>query len=797
MLTQAQAELDELLMASLNLPNATCEIGRIQLGFRDLQKAASSRVTSKEADAKAHYLLAGSGFNAEQIVAEIKNIHFDFHPSTAASGVQHYLFTKKQDNVIHSIEKLVTIATKEFDASMSSKINIEWSQSRKRQVYELLNYEPSRGSKQQALAPLVNTRIGKKILGDLPKSAVPLSVIHKALAYAQGLEGTGDFCARMADVASKWDIGLGEGWSALKLLCKDRKFRQPRPPLEDLISKSRQFLELQFRQYIEEEVDLRRKDANLGGVPSWKNKIRAFVDLKFKESPGVEVINKTPIWAYLYFLVRCGLSQDALAVIKERKDIFEYVETGFASYFSAYVTSGGVLNSTYQQLVAAEYASSFRPGTIFDPFKQALYKIIGRCDMSIKVLDVANTTEDWLWLQFVLAQSGTDYTVQDVQEYVLKAGPATFDPAGSDPAKYFTLLVLVSCYEEAVTYLQSSHEVSAVHYALVLSWYGLLNLTKAIPQESGNYNLALAVGHYTRFFRLNHPLAAVNYFCTLAEVGPLYRDWMYEAIQELALETRAYVELYGDSLAMQQGYVENNLEALGIENHTQYLKTIVVPTAEKSAQDGRITDAIVLYQLGEQYDKVLNMVNFVLGETLSSTPLGETVYSAESAESSIVKSDHPIQLARNLLKVQNDHPLILQTVGISNRRITETLLTISEAINALARQAWTDCLEKVDATRLLPSTPVDDFALTSQLAQQFVNLDHSLTKNIPHLLEMVLESCIHIVRDLRSHGNASADLLNQYKARASNCIIYAGLIQYHMPAAVYSRLTQLEAQLNF
>lgn len=47
-----------------------------------------------------------------------------------------------------------------------------------------------------------------------------------------------------------------------------------------------------FIKYVEKTIDSRRAEAGLGGAPTKSNTIRAFVQLKLQDNPGVEVLPK-------------------------------------------------------------------------------------------------------------------------------------------------------------------------------------------------------------------------------------------------------------------------------------------------------------------------------------------------------------------------------------------------------------------------------------------------------------------------------------------------------------------------
>jgi nuclear pore complex protein Nup93 len=87
-----------------------------------------------------------------------------------------------------------------------------------------------------------------------------------------------------------------------------------------------------------------------------------------------------------------------------------------------------------------------------DPFKFALYKLLGRCDVQKRAMPskVVATSEDYLWVQLVLAreeESGDKWGLADVAKSVVKAGRTAWDHSGQRPEGYFLVLILVGEYE--------------------------------------------------------------------------------------------------------------------------------------------------------------------------------------------------------------------------------------------------------------------------------------------------------------------------------------------------------------
>ena len=130
-----------------------------------------------------------------------------------------------------------------------------------------------------------------------------------------------------------------------------------------------------------------------------------------------------------------------------------------------------------------------------DPFKFALYKLLGRCDIQKRAMPnkVVVTTEDYLWVLLVLAREdelvGEKWGLADVAKSVVKIGRTGWDRSGQRPEGYFLVLILVGEYErvcsfcskltQAVHFLLNHALGEVVHFAIVLAWYGLLRISSS------------------------------------------------------------------------------------------------------------------------------------------------------------------------------------------------------------------------------------------------------------------------------------------------------------------------------
>ena len=111
-----------------------------------------------------------------------------------------------------------------------------------------------------------------------------------------------------------------------------------------------------------------------------------------------------------------------------------------------------------------------------DPFKHALYKLIGRTEISRRnVPGVTNTTEDWLWVQLMLVRESSGsgggdsaaanepgfdkFTLRDLAKVLVKFGENHFDPKGQRPLLYFQVLLLSGQFERVSLKAASAEKV--------------------------------------------------------------------------------------------------------------------------------------------------------------------------------------------------------------------------------------------------------------------------------------------------------------------------------------------------
>lgn len=276
---------------------------------------------------------------------------------------------------------------------------------------------------------------------------------------------------------------------------------------KQILEGSRTFLEKAFFRDLVELIQKHPKEAQMGGIPSAINQIRAYIRIRASKNDlapdGLELkrIGEAGdyCWAIIFYLLRSGNVEAAVKYVNN-EEAFQTLDRRFVSYLMAYHSNpDGRLGRKMQDMIDGEYQQRTKvaPKGQVDPYQIACYKVIGRCDLAQRSLEsVGQGVEDWIWLQFALARetdhpedaTGEIFGLEQIIETVTEIGQKHFQKGHSDTANsygtYFLMQILAGMFEQAVDYLHSFNPVSAVHLAIALAYYGLLRVSDY--QTAGN-----------------------------------------------------------------------------------------------------------------------------------------------------------------------------------------------------------------------------------------------------------------------------------------------------------------------
>jgi nuclear pore complex protein Nup93 len=228
------------------------------------------------------------------------------------------------------------------------------------------------------------------------------------------------------------------------------------------------------------------------------------------------------------------------------------------------------------------------------------------------------------------------------------------------------------------------------------------------------------LGYYTRDFRAENTEAAVDYInliCLNADLpgqaGKSQASLCHSALRELVLETREFAKLLGDIRAdgiRISGVIERQMKLINLADQEEFLRTVTIQAAKIADDNGRTTDAVLLYHLAEEYDNVITIINKALSEAIA-VELGQEQIKLQplkpragpgqqqrgdtqpGSSLSLTSVDDPADLARNMVGLYNQNAMYFRKIRQTNRDACGVLLRMSEAKALVEAGQWAPALD--------------------------------------------------------------------------------------------------------
>lgn len=626
-----------------------------------------------------------------------------------------------------------------------------------------------------------------------------------------------------------------------------------------ILDGSRKFLEDSFFDDLESIITRNPQEASLGGVPSKINKVRALVRIKAArkdlsgEGAELQMLGDDYCWALIYHLLRCGLVAEAADYVSQNQRAFKSLDPRFPNYMSAFARDPDRrLPREMQTRINAEYSQRVKlaPENSIDPYRMACYKIVGRCDLAHKnIEDISMQMKDWIWLLFSLARevnrveetAGDYFGLDDARALIEQIGQRHFASGAESSGAYatfFLMQILAGLFEKAVFFLYPHNYVAAVHFAITLDFYGLLRVSDAAVSESDlltyttraqpQINFGRMVGYYTRDFRLARAEAATDYLILIClnsdlpgAAGESHSMVCQHALRELVLETREFALLLGDIRSNGQripGAIQERLPLINLHGQEDFLRTLTLQSASVADDSGRVTDAVLLYHLAEDYDKVVVVVNRTLSDALA-VQLGQGYVRLEplkprktddssreqqqqqqqrqspnrhaDSSLSLTSVDDPTTLAQNMISLYDANALYFNKIRETNRAACGQLLRMAQIRAHVEQERDGDALDAILDLGIVPIRANGNTSVIRSAAQSFNTLPQVVARVIGNLLIWTIKS----LGRQRERLNESAFAVNRNAGgemlqAARDIMVFAGLIKYKLPADIFDMLAR-------
>ncbi|KAH6926863.1 hypothetical protein HPB50_022632 [Hyalomma asiaticum] len=578
---QLTAEIDDT-----GLPRVTRNLKQIVEEGQQLWSRTALLSAKDTNEVKASILLGSRGFDLPRASQKLEGLAllptFESIEEARETDIQAFLRNERENAILSVFAESIKSTQEEVDKFCYDAFANEWQREKQRVLDSLLG--PSNDVMDVSTAAAeTSSMLGSSFqMNAKTRSAMSAAEMPYARAVAsyneQVISGSKrpNLAARFREVAEKEldDRSATAMWDMVCFLLEAPLIAasgQGRRTLSTpaLVNQSRKHLENMYKKYMRIIIEGNRGFARLGGELGTVNLVKSFLNVKLPSLPSEGYdgkLDRHPVWALIYYCLRCGDRDAAVAISRQAPGTTGELTSVFEEYAAS---ADGHLGASSENRIRLQYARSVRASE--DPFKRAVFCVLGRCDVAQDHPLVSATCEDYLWLKLCLVyaeepsspgeeqqeQARDRLTLPKLQRSLLEEyGESHFD-AMQQPYLYFQVLFLTGQFEHAVEFLarMEPQRVHAVHVALVLYEENLLTPPACVQQPlvskspSGTglcFNLALLVTGYTRKFEVTDPSKALGYFYFLRNLKGIHGENLFVAcVSELVLETKEFDVLLG------------------------------------------------------------------------------------------------------------------------------------------------------------------------------------------------------------------------------------------------------------
>ncbi|KAF8640887.1 hypothetical protein AX17_000535 [Amanita inopinata Kibby_2008] len=862
----SNSDLSALLTASKNLTShlSRPDLPSVQLSLDQIEAQSRRLVARRPGSAadtdRANYLLAQARVDAPALSSSIAhlNISTTFTPLQPLqdTDVAGYLRHAHEQNLISTIEEGRKETQEDFYRALEERGHRDW-EAKKRRVFEELGGRVTTDNR--ALVELRQSTHTKNGLSASILPAPTLQMQSKMMAYDRVISELNNARLRgssfpiihalteasLAVASDSRSMQMTQNFHVLSKITEEPPFL---PPLEhagahvlnapsferkfarvylgdpesreaaalrcQIAKGAREALEEQYWDILERTVLARPSEARLGGDPSISNKVRAFLLVRYYRNgeweDRIELIAGQPLWARIYYLVRTGHVKEALEETLKFQQAIEHREANFTSHFQTWIESPDrKLPRHHRDHLQAIYNAHMLHSSTADPFKLALYKLMGRLEPSRRsVPHVTTTTEDWLWLQLAMVDEDEDGGLRGLADVLLGYGERHFDGPqnrqGSRRGVWAGVLLMCGQFERSVSALweHQESEVEAVHLAIALAYHGLLRVPSRAetsdmtpltlsPASPPALSLSTLIWRYVRQFVKMDAKEALQYVycvCLSADqgevVGQEQVENAWELVRRIIVQSNSgpgWEELVGGFRldgSRFSGIIEQGASLLHLENSKQFNDQVLVRAAKNSEENDRIAEAIKLYNLAGDYSTVVSCLAQALGNTIAQPTVDEKARSIESTAADILR-----HYERTNRAVGKDRDAVIR------------LLKIREAVNAKNAGRPEVTLDIMESTDLIPLS--GDVAKITKRAEEFKDLHESLQRNLQVYLQLTMDALAGVHQKVKSSivADTRQMTLATVRKKSRSLMVFAGILKYRMSPDIYSYLARLDVEI--
>ncbi|XP_058011213.1 nuclear pore complex protein Nup93 [Ahaetulla prasina] len=794
------------------LPHVERNLQEIQQAGERLRSRTLTRTSQETADVKASVLLGSRGLDISHISQRLESLSaattFEPLEPVKDTDIQGFLKNEKDNALLSAIEESRKRTFAMAEEYHRESMLVEWEQVKQRILHTLLASGEDTLDFTQENEPSYVSELpppGRSSLDNTEMAyARQIYMYNEKIVNGHLQPNLVDLCATVAELDDK---NIADLWAMVKqmtdvLLVPASDTLKIRTSMEvqmEFVRQALQYLEQSYKNYTLMTVFGNLHQAQLGGVPGTYQLVRSFLNIKLPVSvPGLQdgEVEGHPVWAIIYYCMRCGDLMAAMQVV----NLAQHQLGDFKTWFQEYMHSKDKrLSPATENKVRLHYRRALRNNT--DPYKRAVYCIIGRCDIADNHSEVADKTEDYLWLKLnqVCFDENSSSAPQDrltlsqFQKQLLEDYGESHFAVNQQPFLYFQVLFLTAQFEAAIAFLFRTERLRchAVHVALVLFELKLLlkssgQSAQLLSHEAGDppatrrLNFVRLLMLYTRKFESTDPREALQYFYFLRNEKDSQGENMFlRCVSELVIESREFDMILGK--------LENDGSRKPgvIDKFTRDTKPIINKVASVAESKGLFEEAAKLYDLAKNPDKVLELMNKLL------SPVVSQVSAPQSNKERLKNMAHAIAERYKAQGISTKKPVD------STFYLLLDLITFFDEYHAGHIDRAFDIIEQL---KLVP--------LSQEYVEERVAAFRHFSDEIRHNLSEVLLATMNILftqyKRLKCASPATParptrvieDRDSQLRSQARALITFAGMIPYRTSGDTNARLVQMEVLMN-
>lgn len=818
----AESDFNDLLHAAEQLAaevDGTGDLPKVDRSLRQVLDASNelwSRVAQNGAqDIQAHLLLGSRGVDLPKITQKLENLsskktseplEVDDEPD-----IHSFLKNQLENAILATIEESNRTCAYDTEQMMWEDVEKKWKQEKQKIFSSLLCASEDTfdfTNKTQISAINESLLPGLKSSLDHHETAYAKVVTDYNKTVVQGVIRT-SLLERFSDMSEfQSDKTVKELWEMVEFMTQvppqasgDPLISRFTPPVERaLINQARKYLETRYKLFLTSMVESNLMQARRGAVPGTYPLVTSYLRLNsvfeplYKES---ELVDGLPVWALVYNCIRCGDLAAALHCVKKSTSLEE-----FSSILEEIIkTPDGKTSARLETYFRFNYQRQVKNSN--DPYKKAVFGILGSCDVSEEHPDVIKTSDDYLWMKLCLIRDNMDgekVTYRQLQTLILEENGESHYKAGEQPMLYFSMLFLSGQFEAAIEFLArvDKLKVHAIHLALALNELNLLALptniqSPLLSSESDDItptrrlNVARLVMLYVRKFETTDPMEALQYYYFLRNMkDPDGKNLFMTCVSNLVMEAKNFDEVLGhleNDGCRKPGYID------AFHGVQADIKEIIEMVAADAERKGIFEEAIKLYDLASNHEKVL---------TLMSSLLGQVVHKPKKADSLRNRLQEKAYNITNRLMGQQ---FSCSSETASTFFVLRDLLGFFDQYHA---QEYQQALQTVSRSKLIPLS-LDE---VEERVSNFKRLGDEISRSIPNILLATMNILYALYNKAKGGESISSPgprrfdesvrdkQLSYLREKARSITSFAGSVPYHMPGDTNSRLVQLEILMH-